>query len=77
MRTVPKKKIVVLTASGYFVLTLLLDWLGVKKNAPFPTTWFQALFEIVAALVETAIFTTLFSLTWIYVLERTRGRLKD
>lgn len=66
----PKKKLIILTAGVYFCLTLLFDWVKIKHGAGFPPTWSEALIEVVAALVETAIFTALFSVAWGWVAGR-------
>jgi hypothetical protein len=65
-----KKTRVAVVAAIYFCLTLLLDWTGVTDGG-FPSTWYQALFQVGAAVVETAIFTALFFLVVSYL----RGRL--
>jgi hypothetical protein len=70
MRTVLKKRFIIILAVGYFCLTLLFDWVGVKEGTGFPSTWHEALFQVGAAIVETAIFTLLFFLAWSYLGKR-------
>jgi hypothetical protein len=69
MRRLLKKRLIVFTAAGYFCLTLLLDYLGVgPSRGRLPSTWLEALFLVVAAVVETAIFTFLsyFAMTYLF-----------
>ena len=67
-RPVFKKRFAILIALVYFCLTLLLDWTGLTDGG-FPVTGSQAFFQVGAAIVETAIFTILFSLAMRYIVE--------
>jgi hypothetical protein len=59
-RAALKKRFIGITAVAYFCLTLVFDWVGLKQGTAFPSTWQETLFQVGAALVETAAFTTLF-----------------
>jgi hypothetical protein len=73
-RTVLRKKFIIATAAGFFVLTLVLDWMGWGggggKGWRFPSTWAEAVVQVGLATVETAFFTTLFFFAMKYLFQR-------
>jgi polyferredoxin len=75
MQTASKRRrSIILTASIYFCLTLLSYWLGILPHWRFPTNWVEALVQVTVALLETAVFTTLFTLSWNYVAGQLPGK---
>jgi hypothetical protein len=67
LRRVVKRRLIVHTAAGFFCLALLFGWLGIGNHPSTVGEWVA--FAGVAA-VEAAIFTVLFYVTSMYLLNR-------
>jgi hypothetical protein len=72
MRSALKRKLIFYSAGGFFCLTLLFAWLGIRPSVGQMVwkAWPLWMRIIAAAIVETVIFTALFYSASIYLLGR-------
>jgi hypothetical protein len=67
MQSALKMRLIIFSAAGYFCLTILFDWLEMSGDSTTLRGW---MVFVVTAAVETAIFSGLFYLVSMYVLNR-------